>query len=172
VSILLLSWLVIRTQLQQQGIILLQHPCSTTAAAKLTLRLFGTTPVGQNNRIHATAGAPTSSSSSKWQPSSMGSCSQHTTSSFPYIGHDVFLDFAHQTFAPGSDLTLRGPSIVFMHPQDAPAFAAYVPKLQHNVVLVSNSNVDQCLPWAHGDNVDSWRPHVDAILNSSRVVSW
>lgn len=115
----------------------------------------------------AAAGAATFS-----MPSITGSCSINTTSSFPYVGNDVFLDYAHQVFKQGSSLNLKGPGILFLHPQDAPAFAALVPQLQHEVVLVSNSNFDQCLPWSHGDNTDSWRPHVDAILNSSMVSSW
>lgn len=106
------------------------------------------------------------------KPTDTGSCSSNTTSSYPYIGNDIFMDFAHQIFNPGSNLNLAGPSILFMHPRHAPEFASRVPRLQHKVVLVSNSNADECLPWAHGDNAASWRPHIDTILNSSMVAAW
>jgi hypothetical protein len=82
------------------------------------------------------------------------------------------MDYAHQVFNPAAGLTLTAPSIVFLHPQDVPAFAAVVPKLRHKLVLVSNSNLDKCLPWSDGSNMDSWREHVDVILNSSMVVAW
>jgi hypothetical protein len=118
------------------------------------------------------AAAAAAGASTFRMPSMVGSCIQNTTSSFPYVGHDIFMDFAHAVFVPGRSLSFKGPSIVFLHPQDAPAFAAVVPKLQQRVVLVSNSNIDQCLPWSHGNNIDSWRPHIDVILNSSIVASW
>lgn len=105
-------------------------------------------------------------------PIRTGSCSSNTSSSFPYVGNDIFFDFAHQIFNPGSNLDPAGPSILFMHPRHAPEFASHVPRLQHKVVLVSNSNGDECLPWAHGDNANSWRPHIDVILNSSMVAAW
>jgi hypothetical protein len=150
---LLLTFLV----LQEQGMLPLQRWLDTPSAIP-ALQFPRAWPVGQQR--------------ASGMPSSVGSCSQNTTSSFPYVGNDVFLDFCHKVFVPGSPLVLTGPNILFMHPQDAPAFASIVPKLQHKVVLVSNSNFDQCLPWAHGDNAASWQPHVDAILNSSMVASW
>jgi hypothetical protein len=125
------------------------------------------TPQGSDATTAAAGG------SSFKRPSSTGSCNtSSTTSGFPYIGNDVFFDYAHMVFSPGSSLSLKGPSILFLHPPDVPSFAATVPQLQQKVVLVSNSNLDECLPWAQGSNEDSWRPHVDAILNSSMVVSW
>jgi hypothetical protein len=129
-----------------------------TQAALSAAQSPDTMPVGQQNPFS--------------MPVSTGSCRENTTSSFPFVGNDVFLDFVHKVVVPGSDLNISGPSILFMHPQDAPAFASVVPKLQHQVVLVSNFNIDQCLPWAHGDNAASWRPHIDTVLNSSMVVSW
>jgi hypothetical protein len=129
-------------------------------------------PEGTTAAAAASTIASSSSSSSRRMPSNVGSCSQIISSGFPYLGNDIFLDYAHQIFKPGSAVNLNGPSIVFLHPQDVPAFASVVPKLQHKVVLLSNSNTDQCLPWSHGDNADSWAPHVHTILNSSMVVSW
>lgn len=116
--------------------------------------------------------ATASSNSTLNTLASRGSCSAHTSSSFPYLGHDVFMDFAHHVFQPGTALSMKGPSIVYLHPKHVPAFAAAVTQLQHNVVLVSNSNFDECLPWSHGNNAESWKPHVEAILNSNMVVSW
>jgi hypothetical protein len=150
---LLLTCLV----LQEQGMLRLKCPHKPPSAIQ-PLQLPHARPLGHKN--------------ASGMPNSIGSCSQSTTSSFPYLGHDVFLDFCHKVFVPGSAFDLTGPSIVFMHPQDAPAFASIVPKLQHKVVLVSNSNGDQCLPWSHGDNAASWRPYADAILNSSMVAAW
>lgn len=169
--------------LQERGMLLMNKTCSILSARGAWHSACVLQATGES-RSQIRARAPCNSSmdsvsastikTAAWTsiPVSIGSCAQHTNSSFPYVGNDVFIDYAHKVFESGTGLTLKGPSIVFMHPQDVPAFAAVVPTLQHKVVLVSNSNSDQCLPWAHGDNIQIWQSHVDAILNSSMVTAW
>lgn len=125
--------------------------------------------IGARDALELTSTANSNTSSI---PIKIASCINHTSSSFPYIGNDIFLDSAHQVFMPRAKLDLKGPSIIYLHPKDIPAFAAFVPQLRHRVVLVSNSNADECLPWGQGDENSGWRHHADTILNSSMVVSW
>jgi hypothetical protein len=173
-AILLACWVV-----QQNGLTIFTKPCSILtrkqAPQQMHPRLLAA-PVqfsGSNAVVLDSASdSPNVGASTITMARAIGSCWHNTTSSFPYLGNDVFLDFADHVFVPGADLNLKGPSIIFLHPQDAPAFASIVPELKHKVVLVSNSNTDQCLPSAHGDNAVSWKQHIDVILNISMVASW
>jgi hypothetical protein len=100
-------------------------------------------------------------------------CSQHTTSSFPFLGHDVFMDACHHIYAPGQPLQLMSPSLVFLHPREIGRFGRdVVDALQHNVVLVSNSNVDECLPYRSSDDEPSLHAAYTRILASPRVRAW
>lgn len=151
------------------------HPILSTRAQPALQDLVGKCDPSRVRAIDvlaSTTAATSSANSASSIPISITSCSTDTTSSFPYIGNDIFLDLSHQVFKPGVTLDLRGPCIVYLHPRDLPAFAAVVPQLRHRVVLVSNSNTNECLPWVQGDEHSSWRHHADTVLNSSMVVSW
>lgn len=106
-------------------------------------------------------------------PQEIGSCTELIPSTFPFLSHDVFKDACHQIYVPGQSFAVFSPSLVFLHPRDIQSFGEQVvQQLKTRIVLVSNSNLDECLPFKSSANELFFRDAYTRILASPLIVAW
>lgn len=66
---------------------------------------------------------------------------------YPFIGNDLFYDFADVVYSPSYPLRIKNGTIVFLNPENITSFAYDVDSIQTYFVLLTRSNGDVVVPY-------------------------
>lgn len=99
-------------------------------------------------------------------------CGSARLSSQPFIGNDVFVDFANVTFQPGRKLQTFSGVIVFLHAADIIDFSKVSSSISDPFVLITRSNLDELIPYPDSDSENQYMPAYSAILEHKQLVGW
>ena len=99
-------------------------------------------------------------------------CGQTRLSSQPFIGNDVFLDFANVTFKPGSKLHTFVGVKIFLHAGDVKEFSKACVSISTPFVLITRSNLDEMIPYPDSDRHADYLSAYTSILEHKQLVGW
>ena len=90
----------------------------------------------------------------------------------PFIGNDAFWDFANVTFSPGADLETFPGVKIFLYANDIAAFGNFCASISDPFVLITRSNLDEVVPYRHGDEQSQLLSAYTSILGHSALIRW
>ena len=97
---------------------------------------------------------------------------QLLNTTYPFIGNDLFLDFADTIYSPSHPLIFKNGSIIFLHAENMTSFAKSIDSIQTYFVLITRSNNDDVVPYLSSQQKKGLRTHYEKILGCRFMISW
>ena len=99
-------------------------------------------------------------------------CGRARVSSQPFIGNDVFFDFANVTYTPGSRLYAFAGVKIFLHATDVVDFSKASSSIRSPFVLITRSNLDELIPYPDSNRHQEHISAYTTILEHRQLVGW
>ena len=103
-------------------------------------------------------------------------CHLPLTSSYPFIGNDLFYDSCDIVYNGTKQITKQGSSFriikIFLPPSLIVNFLELLVNLNQSTVLVSRSNDDELIPYISSAQKQSMRLAYETILSNKNVILW